>query len=132
MSDDEIARLIARLQELQTRQQEILAEELQITQRIQEATTRVNSSQDTPDTSGRVSPDPGVFTIGQHVFIQNRITHVQRFRRPNLADRAAVVQRLTRDRIYVRTYNGHDTWRSPTNLRHLSIDERTEIRPTRR
>ena len=73
----------------------------------------------------------GQFEIGQHVYIQNTVGHV-RLKCITTADRASIVTKITGDRskatrVWVTTYNGHSTWRHPSNLRHLLPSERTRI-----
>ena len=75
----------------------------------------------------RATTPPHDFVIGDHVYILNSISHV-RFRRETLKDRAAVVYKTTEDKIHIRTYNGHETWRKPSNLRRLTKRERENVR----
>ena len=64
------------------------------------------------------------FTIGEQVYITNRITHSIA---PGPLDRAAVVTRVRPRQIDFRTFSGHETWRSPGNLRHLTEQEISAI-----
>lgn len=72
-------------------------------------------------------PQPGVFRVGQRAYIHNRVRHVPPQRRATPLDRACVVQRVSRNRVDIVTYNGHETWRAPGNLRHLSEQEHRDI-----
>ena len=70
------------------------------------------------------SVQEGVYTAGQHVFIENSLGLIVT-RGVTSADRAAVVLRTTKQRVYIKTYNGWHTWRVPGNLRHLTRAEQT-------
>ena len=132
MSEDDIETLIRRLQDLQT-------EERCFTELIrQAASSRQQGQSNRGARAGRVSPPPaaprqgppparGRYSVGQRVFIENRIRHVPFSRRANPSDRAATVQRVTEDRIYITTYNGYETWRHPSNIRSLSEQEHQNI-----
>ena len=128
MSEEDVAELILQLQHPQVQQ-------ARITQRIAELHQEGRSARsDRPGRARRVSPPPPPsaandrnFSVGQRVFIQNRIRHVPHGRRPNLGDRAAVVQRVSAGRVVVITYNGKETWRHPENLRRLSDQEHHNI-----
>ena len=128
---DEVSDLVQELRGLQIQRTGILERERQITRRLEEVLSSQTSGA-TPQ-AGRVSPepqrDPGVFEVGDHVSIKNRITHVPRYRRQTPSDRAAIVRRVAFNgtRVDITTYNRHDTWRSPTNLRHLTAEERGSI-----
>ena len=98
-----------------------------------------------PVTSGRVSPAINTtsttrsgtnipiadrtarrrsFIVGDHVYITNRLTHSVT---PGPLDRAAIVTRVRPRRVDFRTLSGHETWRSPGNLRHLTDQEVTSL-----
>jgi len=134
MSQDELGNLITRLSELQLQRQNILQEEQRITQRIAELPRRGEDDRHrAAHAPSRVSPPPppaprrGVFSVGQRVFIENRIRHVPFGRRASPADRAAVVHRVTTDKVHIVTYNGFETWRHPANIRHLTNQEHRDI-----
>ena len=64
------------------------------------------------------------FSVGEQVYITNRITHSIT---PEPLDRAAIVTRVRPRRIDFRTFSGQETWRSPGNLRHLTEQEISSI-----
>ena len=139
MSNDEqvLQGLITRLQQIQLERDTLLREERQVTARLEEAVraTREGSRNGTGASDpGRVSPPPqagtqreGTFNVGERVIIVNRIRHVPFSRRATPADRAATVQRVTEDRIFITTYNGYSTWRRASNLRRLTEQEHRNI-----
>ena len=59
--------------------------------------------------------------VGDHIYIKNKISHSDQ---PNAKDRAGVVTGI----VFLMTYSGVETWRSPLNLRRLSLDEKTRLR----
>ena len=66
--------------------------------------------------------------VGDHIYIKNKISHSDR---PNAKDRAGVVTGIAhhpKQQVFVTTYSGVETWRSPLNLRQLSSDEKTRLR----
>lgn len=66
-------------------------------------------------------------SVGEHVYITNRIRHVPSARTTSALDRAAIVTGYLGSRIYFRTYNGDETWRESQNLRLLSTDEKQNL-----
>lgn len=130
MSTEDLESLIERLHQLRLERQRILNEEERTIASLRDLTRSRARRQHqnrgvSPDPTEH--PHPGVFEVGQHVYIDNRIRHVPLTRRTTPADRAAVVARVTVDRIYIQTYNGYETWRHPGNLRHLTDRERANI-----
>lgn len=131
--NNEISDLIGRLERLHIERQALLRQEQEITERLREATdTRRDTGAGGAVQPGRVSPTPaapgqGRFQVGDRVFIQNRIRHVPRERNANPGDRAAIVQRASRHRVDITTYNGLSTWRRPENLRYLRAEEHLNI-----
>ena len=139
--------LSRQLQNLRIRQQQLAAEQERLVQEILNELTEAGpniatATKEVPDLQPqeplpedndqqrRVIPPPtphisGSIRLGSQVYITNRITHVPLFRRATIRDRAAIVTTIDRhtDRIYIRTYNGHKTWRIARNLRHLSERE---------
>ena len=120
----QVAELVSRLRRLQLEQQEVL---LALNQAIQQA----NQTQERRDTA--VPPDhippedrPG-FVVGDSVYITNRLRHIPLRRLPTLRDRAAIITSMSGTRIYLRTYNGYDTWRIISNIRKLTRQERDRI-----
>ena len=66
--------------------------------------------------------------VGDHIYIKNKISHSDR---PNANDRAGVVTGIAqylKQQVFLTTYSGVETWRSPLNLRRLSLDEKTRLR----
>ena len=68
---------------------------------------------------------PGVYEIGQHIYITSRRINYTRPHQVTLADRAAIVTDISSDRrrIFFRTYNGHSTYRWTDSIRHLRFEE---------
>ena len=60
------------------------------------------------------------FVLGEHVYITNRITHSIT---PGPLDQATIVTWVHPRRIDFRMLSGHETWRSPGNLRQLTDQE---------
>ena len=66
--------------------------------------------------------------VGDHIYIKNKISHSDR---PNANDRAGVVTGIAhypKQQVFLTTYSGVETWRSPLNLRRLSLEEKTWLR----
>ena len=66
--------------------------------------------------------------VGDHIYIKNKISHSDR---PNANDRAGVVTGIThypKQQVFLTTYSGVETWRSPLNLHKLSFEEKTRLR----
>ena len=66
--------------------------------------------------------------VGDHIYIKNKISHSDR---PNVSDRAGVVTSVAhypKQQVFLTTYSGVETWRSPLNLRRLSSDKKTQLR----
>ena len=66
--------------------------------------------------------------VGDHIYIKNKIS---RSDRPNANDRAGVVTGIAhypKQQVFLTTYSGVETWRSPINLRRLSSEEKTRLR----
>ena len=65
--------------------------------------------------------------VGDHIYIKNKISHSDR---PNANDRAGVVTGIAhhpKQQVFLTTYSGVETLRSPLNLHRLSSDERTQL-----
>ena len=65
--------------------------------------------------------------VGDHIYIKNKISHSDR---PNAKDRVGVVTGIAhhpKQQVFLMTYSGVETWRSPLNLRRLSSDEKTRF-----
>ena len=66
--------------------------------------------------------------VGNHIYIKNKISHSDR---PNAADRAGVITDIShhpKQQVFLTTYSGVETWRSPLNLRRLSTEEKIRLR----
>ena len=150
MLQDDLTEVIQRLQGLQLQRQQLRDEERQLDQEesfiLSRITTHVAAQ---AADSSRVDIPPDIrqqretprepvtarlsdrFQPGEHVFITSEIRHVQG-RRITEADRAAIIDRVGRDRVEIQTYNGFKTWRKPKNLRPLTSEERIRAQSARR
>ena len=66
--------------------------------------------------------------VGEHIYIRNKISHSDR---PSTRDRARIVTGIAhhpKKQVFVMTYSGVETWRSPLNLRRLTVDEKARLR----
>jgi hypothetical protein len=141
MEREELCRLVERLQDLQIQRENISAEERHILQTIHQPLLVSNAERSAPravvvvhdEATARTTPVEPVFRIGQQVYITNRITHTGLVRRATNADRAATVTHFTSTgRVGVRTYNGYNTNRQPSNLRALTPEETISLESERR
>jgi hypothetical protein len=120
MSDDEVAKLIQELKQLQVQERRVIAA-LQEAHQIRQTgtTTTAPTNQISPTNIiglARATDPVQVFEEGDHVVIINKV------RKPNnrpidSGDRTAIVVGVHTDRIDIRTTNGTLTWRAPKNLR---------------
>ena len=81
----------------------------------------------TPDRSTSTKPHSSL-QVGDHIYIKNKILHSDR---PSAADRASFITAIAqqpKQQVFFTTYTGVETWRSPLNIRHLSKEERTQLR----
>ena len=65
--------------------------------------------------------------VGDHIYITNKISHSDR---PNANDRVGVVTCIAhypKQQVFLTTYSGVETWRSPLNIRRLSLEEKTRL-----
>ena len=64
--------------------------------------------------------------VGDHIYIKNKISHSDR---PNANDRAGVtgIAHYPKQQVFLTTYSGVETWRSPLNLCRLSLEEKTRL-----
>ena len=72
-------------------------------------------------TQSITTPDKNTQTqqlqVGNHIYIKNKVSHSDR---PNTTDRAGVVTNIAhypKQQVFLTTYSGVETWRSPLNLR---------------
>lgn len=121
MDDNDLNKLVKQLEELRIERERIGYEERRIIEQIKDASssTKANSQPD--------STEEAQFAIGQRVYITNRVGHVPFTRRTSPKDRAAVVNRVTKTRVYITTYNGYDTWRHSSNLKRLTRAKHEDI-----
>ena len=66
--------------------------------------------------------------VGEHIYIKNKISHSDR---PNARDRDGIVTGIAhhpKKQVFVTTYSGVETWRSPLNVRRLTVDEKARLR----
>ena len=143
-SDAALANIIERLRTLEVEENQICQERKDLINQLAHLSDQARHQEGT--TGGRVSPDrqdddfvqvaqetlPGPYAnkgnpyeVGQAVHIENQVRHVPGRRPTTLRDRAAIVTRVTTDRVYLTTFNGHHTWRRPRNLRTLTSQEKT-------
>jgi hypothetical protein len=118
MSDDEVARLIQELKQLQVQERRVIAALEEAHRTRQTETTPTNRISTTNIIGLARATDPiQYFSIGDHVVIINKV------RKPNnrlidSGDRTEIVVGVHTDRIDIKTTNGTLTWRAPKNLRH--------------
>ena len=66
--------------------------------------------------------------VGDHIYIKNKISHSDQ---PSAADRAGIITAIAqqpKQQVFFTTYTGVEMWRSPLNIRHLSKEEKTQLR----
>ena len=109
--------LIDRLQAIQIKQTELFKEQARIVDRIVAArsTAAVTIASNRQQTGAELQR-------GDRVFITNLTTHGSSNRH-----RAAVVTAAYSNRIELKTYSGHFTWRKPKNLRRLKPSEHSAL-----
>ena len=83
-------------------------------------------------TQSITTPDKNTQTqqlqVGDQIYIKNKVSHSDR---PNATDRAGVVTNIAhypKQQVFLTTYSGVETWRSPLNLRRLSAEEKIRLR----
>ena len=119
MQEDELDRLLRELRLLHLRTERVLAEIEQIRHPTEsEQPNRVSSQADRQ----------AAFVPGDHVYIRNQIRHIPAGRRGSPADRAATVERVTGNRVEIRTANGYATWRAARNLRPITETQYNEYK----
>ena len=119
MREDELDRLLSELRLLHLRTERVLAD--------------IDQLRHPPDTtvphrapSASAENTQAVFTPGDYVYIRNQIRHVPSGRRGSPADRAAIVERVTGNRVDIRTANGYATWRIAHNLTAITATQYSE------
>ena len=118
MSEEGTDDIIRRLQELHLEKEELHEEEKELLSRLR------SKSEQEEESDNRAEG----FAVGDHVYITNKVSHLPPLRRATPADRAAIVDNITRTRVYLITYRGHHTWRQPGNIRALTPREQRNIR----
>ena len=114
MREDELDRLLSELRLLHLRTERVLADIDQLRHPTETAVPHRASS--SPNTQV-------VFAPGDYVYIRNQIRHVPSGQRGSSADRAAIVERVTGNRVDIRTANGYATWRVAHNLRAITATQ---------
>ena len=83
-------------------------------------------------TQSITTPDKNTQTqqlqVGDHIYIKNKVSHSDR---PNATDRAGVITNIAhypKQQVFLTTYSGVETWRSPLNLHRLSAEEKIRLR----
>ena len=83
-------------------------------------------------TQSITTPDKNTQTqqlqVGDHIYIKNKVSHSDR---PNSTDRASIVTNIAhypKQQVFLTTYSGVETWRTPLNLRRLSAEEKIRLR----
>lgn len=103
MSNESVDELIEQLKELKLKEEELLEKIIIARAAEKKSATNINSSQKQ-------------FTVGERVYITNQLGSYIRGK-PTVNDRRAFVTKVTKARVYIKTVNGRDTWRSRNNLR---------------
>ena len=125
--------LLRKLEEIHAKRERLLQEETVIIKQLRLLTILQTEEDSTAAPLDCHSLPPGdsvtdsQFTPGKRVYIENRIHHLPSNCPAGPKDRAAIVQRTRNNQVFIRTYNGHDTWRSPRNLRLLTPIEHNDI-----
>ena len=121
MSNESVDELISQLEAIRIKETDILqrlvaARERETRVRAREART---THQGTRTQSDRETES---FIIGGRVQITNNV-RLTFGRTATINDKRAVITKITPTRIYFRTVNGTNTWRSRTNLRIVVTNE---------
>ena len=106
MSSQEVEDIISRLEAIQVEEQDLL-------QQLRHAR----------NAEARARESPLIYRRGARIFITNTITTSQGRRTTSINDRRAYITRITGNRIYFRTVNGHHTWRAKSNIRLVPESE---------
>lgn len=68
------------------------------------------------------------YGTGDKVYIKNKLGALSPIgRRPNIKDRAATIVATEEDRIYLKNFNGKESWRIAKNLRPLTVEEQNRL-----
>ena len=112
MSDDSVDELINQLETLRVEQDSLI-------QRL--VVARARETQTRNETNNKGDTEVKIFTVGCRVRILNRVK-VAHGKAVSNNDKRAIITRVTATRIYFRTVNGNETWRSRSNLRIVEND----------
>jgi hypothetical protein len=115
MSNESVDDLINQLKPLRIQEASILQRLIAARERESLATTRGTH---TRETDTEIEP----FSVGRRVQVTNNIRGTFG-RSVTINDKRAFITRVTLTRIYFRTVNGNNTWRSRTNLRIVADNE---------
>ena len=115
MSDTKVQELLNKLQELHIETGKVI-------ETIEEITSKEG---DVKKADRKQSPHRGSggFNPGDPVYITNRIQNIPIGRRTTTADRAAIVRKVTAERVYFTTATGKETWRNAKNLKKISQED---------
>lgn len=127
MRDEELRQIIAKLENLSVRRQEIAKEESSLIRELQtlagSATAPAARAAPTSSSSHSVSNKPA-FSVGDQVFIENLgLVNVGRRSTRYGTVTAIKADKHGSERVYITRVNQPDTWRAPKNLRKLSAEE---------
>ena len=114
MREEELDRLLRELRSLHIRTERVLND----IETLRRPPRQVTSFPPVSDSSRS-----STFHVGDHVYIRNQVRHVPNGRRSNPADRAAIVEQVTGNRVEIQTGNGYRTWRAPHNLRPITEEQ---------
>ena len=130
MRRDEIGDITRQLQRLSIRQQELVAEQRALLDRLEQLT------EPAPPTIARAEPvtvastpaptgdGQTTFVVGDYVFIRNNVTHM---RNPTPRDTLGRVYRVTKSRVCFETFNGFRTNCASSNLGLLPPSQLEQI-----
>lgn len=126
------AEVIERLKELQVERVRIIQEE----RRLLTLLERASDPQESPGQGLPSEDDLSVlsalsefsYDVGAKVYIKNKLGALApEGRKAKLKDRAATIVAVEDNRIYIRNYNGKESWRAAHNLRALTRQEFTRL-----
>lgn len=130
-----VPNILNRLSELQTQHEEILQEQQSLLQQLTDLslTTQHTHTPEVQRSANIQTPCKETTPIrqgsklhpGEHVYIKNKISHAFNGDLTPL-HRAGIVTDVQAHKIYLRTYSGVETWRSPNNLRRLTSKEKDQ------
>ena len=119
-----------RIQELLNKLQELHIETGKVIEAIGEITSK-EGDEHKADRKQSPRRGSGGFNPGDPVYITNRIQNIPIGRRVTTADRAAIVRKVTAERVYFTTATGKESWRSPKNLKKISQEDYRRLSETK-